>query len=74
MVEKPEGPLTKEELWEEMHKDHTPKPVLAQTRRLSAQWTMEIAQELQVMHGLDVEQEIIEALAHEMLVEMGIKK
>jgi len=37
--------------------------VEAQTRKMSARWTFEAAQDAQAMHGLDVEAEIMAALA-----------
>jgi hypothetical protein len=39
--------------------------VEAKTRKLSARWTFEAAQDAQSMHGLDVEAEIMQALAQE---------
>ena len=44
--------------------------VEARTRKLSARWTFEAAQDAQAMHGLDVEAEIMAALAQEITVEI----
>jgi hypothetical protein len=44
--------------------------VEAKTRRLSATWTFEAAQDAQAMHGLDVEAEIMAALAQEITAEI----
>jgi len=44
--------------------------VEAKTRRLSARWTFEAAQDAEAMHGLDVEAEIMQALAQEIVVEI----
>ena len=44
--------------------------VEAKTRRLSARWTFESAQDAESMHGLDVEAEIMQALAQEIVVEI----
>jgi len=44
--------------------------VEARTRKLSARWTFESAQDAQAMHGLDVEAEIMAALAQEITVEI----
>jgi hypothetical protein len=44
--------------------------VEAKTRRLSARWTFEAAQDAQAMHGLDVEAEIMAALATEITTEI----
>jgi len=44
--------------------------VEAKTRKLSARWTFEAAQDAQYMHGLDVEAEIMAALAQEITVEI----
>jgi len=45
--------------------------VEAKTRKLSARWTFEAAQDAQSMHGLDVEAEIMAALAQEITVEIN---
>ena len=42
----------------------------AKTRKLSARWTFEAAQDAQSMHGLDVEAEIMQALAQEITAEI----
>ena len=44
--------------------------VEAKTRKLSARWTFEAAQDAQAMHGLDVEAEIMQALAQEITAEI----
>lgn len=44
--------------------------VEAKTRKLSARWTFESAQDAQAMHGLDIEAEIMAALAQEITVEI----
>jgi hypothetical protein len=44
--------------------------VEAKTRKLSARWTFEAAQDAQAIHGLDVEAEIMAALAQEITVEI----
>ena len=44
--------------------------VEAKTRKLSARWTFESAQDANSMHGLDVEAEIMQALAQEITAEI----
>jgi len=44
--------------------------VEAKTRRLSARWTFEATQDAEAMHGVDVEAEIMQALAQEIVVEI----
>jgi len=44
--------------------------VEAKTRRMSARWTFEAAQDANAIHGIDVEAEILQALAQEMTVEL----
>ena len=44
--------------------------VEAKTRKLSARWTFEAAQDAHSMHGLDIEAEIMAALAQEITVEI----
>ncbi len=46
------------------------QPVEAKTRKLSARWTFEAAQDAQSMHGIDVEAEIMAALAQEITAEI----
>ena len=46
------------------------QPVEAKSRKLSARWTFEAAQDAQAMHGLDVEAEIMQALAQEITAEI----
>ena len=47
--------------------------VEAKTRKLSARWTFEAAQDAQSMHGIDVEAEIMAALAQEITAEIDQK-
>ena len=44
--------------------------VEAKTRKLSARWTFEAAQDAQAQHGIDVEAEIMAALAQEITAEI----
>jgi len=44
--------------------------VEARTRKLSARWTFEAAQDAQAVHGIDIEAEIMQALAQEITVEI----
>ena len=44
--------------------------VEAKTRKLSARWTFEAAQDMQAQHGIDVEAEILAALAQEITAEI----
>lgn len=44
--------------------------VEAKTRRLSARWTFEAAQDANAIHGVDIEAEIMQALAQEITVEI----
>jgi len=44
--------------------------VEARTRKLQARWTFEAAQDAQAMHGIDVEAEIMAALAQEITAEI----
>lgn len=44
--------------------------VEAKTRKLSARWTFEAAQDAQAIHGVDIEAEIMQALAQEITVEI----
>jgi len=44
--------------------------VEAKTRKLSASWTFEAAQDAQAMHGLDIEAEVMAALAQEITAEI----
>ena len=46
------------------------QPVEAKTRKLSARWTFEAAQDANAMHGLDIEAEIMAALAQEITVDI----
>lgn len=44
--------------------------VEARTRKLSARWTFEAAQDANAIHGIDIEAEIMQALAQEITVEI----
>jgi hypothetical protein len=44
--------------------------VEAKTRKLSARWTFEAAQDANAVHGIDIEAEIMQALAQEITVEI----
>jgi hypothetical protein len=44
--------------------------VEAKTRKLSARWTFEAAQDANAVHGVDIEAEIMQALAQEVTVEI----
>lgn len=44
--------------------------VEAKTRRLSARWTFEAAQDAEAMHSIDVEAEIMQTLAQEIVLEI----
>jgi hypothetical protein len=44
--------------------------VEAKSRKLSARWTFEAAQDAQAVHGIDIEAEIMQALAQEITVEI----
>lgn len=44
--------------------------VEAKTRKLSARWTFEAAQDSNAIHGIDIEAEIMQALAQELTVEI----
>lgn len=44
--------------------------VEARTRRMSARWTFEASQDANAVHGVDIEAEIMQALAQEMTVEI----
>ena len=46
------------------------QPVEAKARKLQARWTFEAAQDAQSMHGIDVEAEIMAALAQEITAEI----
>jgi len=46
------------------------QPVEAKIRKLSARWTFEAAQDAQSMHGIDVEAEVMAALAQEITTEI----
>jgi len=46
------------------------QPVEAKTRKLQARWTFEAAQDAESMHGIDVEAEIMAALAQEITAEI----
>lgn len=44
--------------------------VEAKTRKLSARWTFEAAQDANAVHGIDIEAELMQALAQELTVEI----
>ena len=44
--------------------------VEAKTRKLSARWTQEAAQDAEAIHGIDIEAELMQALAQEITVEI----
>ena len=46
------------------------QPVEAKTRKLSARWTFEAAQDAEAMHGIDIEAEVMAALAQEITSEI----
>ena len=50
------------------------QPVEAKTRKLQARWTFEAAQDAQSMHGIDVEAEVMAALAQEITAEITGKR
>lgn len=58
----------KEKIWDRL-KETEPRP-----RTLKSGWTIEDAVEIQAVHGLDVEQELVDALAAEMAKEFGNRK
>ena len=45
--------------------------VLAQTRALKAEYTLELAQDLKAVHGLDAESELSNILSTEVLAEIN---
>ena len=49
------------------------KAIEATTRKLAAGWTMEAAQDLNSMHGLDIESEMTQAIASEIQYEITTK-
>lgn len=44
--------------------------VEAQTRKLRSRWSLEVAQDLKAMHGLDLEEEMMDILAYEITAEI----
>lgn len=44
--------------------------VEATTRKLRSRWSMEVAQDLKAMHGLDLEEEMMDVLAYEITAEI----
>jgi len=46
------------------------QPVEAKTRKLAARWTFEAAQDADAMHGIDIEAEVMAALAQEITSEI----
>ena len=46
------------------------KQVEAKTRKLRSRWSLEVAQDLKAMHGLDIEEEMMDILAYEITQEI----
>jgi hypothetical protein len=46
------------------------KQVEAETRKLRSRWSLEVAQDLKAMHGLDLEEEMLDILAYEITAEI----
>jgi len=46
------------------------KQVDAKTRKLRSRWSLEVAQDLKAMHGLDLEEEMMDILAYEITAEI----
>lgn len=46
------------------------KQVEAQTRKLRSRWSLEVAQDIKAMHGLDLEEEMMDILAYEITAEI----
>ncbi len=44
--------------------------VEAKTRKLRSRWSLEVAQDLKAMHGLDLEEEMMDALSYEITAEI----
>ncbi len=44
--------------------------VEAETRKLRSRWSLEVAQDLQAMHGLDLEEEMMDVLSYEITAEI----
>lgn len=44
--------------------------VVAKTRKLAAQWSPELAEDMEAMHGIDVEQEMVNILSYEIGAEI----
>ena len=44
--------------------------VSAQTRKLRSRWSLEVAQDLKAMHGLNIEEEMMDILAYEITAEI----
>src|SRR5574343_178902 len=44
--------------------------VEAKTRKLRSRWALEVAQDLKAMHGLDIEEEMMDALSYEITAEI----
>lgn len=42
----------------------------AKTRKLRSRWSLEVAQDIKAMHGLDLEEEMMDALAYEITAEI----
>lgn len=46
------------------------KQVEAQSRKLRSRWSLEVAQDIKAMHGLDLEEEMMDILAYEITAEI----
>ncbi len=46
------------------------KQVEAETRKLRSRWSLEVAQDIKAMHGLDLEEEMMDILAYEITAEI----
>ena len=44
--------------------------VIANTRKLRSRWSLEVAQDIQAMHGLNIEEEMMDILAYEITAEI----
>lgn len=46
------------------------KEVIAKTRKLRARWSIEVAQDLRAMHGVDIDAEMMDVLSYEITAEI----
>lgn len=46
------------------------KQVTAETRKLRSRWSLEVAQDIKAMHGLDLEEEMMDILSYEITAEI----